>query len=171
MTKRRKLLLTAAAAVMAVALIVGVTALAVNSYGTKSDPLISLSYLNNTLTPNLKNEFQQSVDASKTALIQYIDAQIAASGAGGGDSYQVITLSKGQKIVGKVGCEIILRIGTAECAAASTPGLVNATTGSTIDSGKALEKNNVYVVSIADNGIKATASTVKVLVRGSYTIA
>ena len=170
MTKRRKLLITLSAVVLALGLIVGVTAIAVNNYGTSSDPLISMSYLKNTLLPQLSSQFQELVDDSAEDLTQYIDSRIAASGGGGGESYKVVTLSRGQQIIGQVGCEFILRIGTASCTAADSPGLVNASSGGTIESGDALEKNNVYIVSIADNGITATAGTVKVLVRGSYTI-
>lgn len=169
MTKRRKLLITLSAVVLALGLIVGVTAIAVNNYGTSSDPLISMSYLKNTLLPQLSSQFQELVDDSEETLTQYIDNRIAASG-GGGESYKVVTLSRGQQIIGQVGCEFILRIGTASCTAEDSPGLVNASSGGTIESGDALEKNNVYIVSIANNGITATAGTVKVLVRGSYTI-
>ena len=42
--------------------------------------------------------------------------------------------------------------------------------GGSLDSGGRLEKNHLYLVTIEGGGLKATASTVKVLARGSYTI-
>jgi len=174
MSKKRKILITAAAVILLAALAVGITAVATNNFGTAEDPLISLSYLTNTLTPNLKSQFQTMLDSSEDSLTTYIDAQVEAaknqSGTSGGESYKVVTLSKGQTISGAVGCEFILRIGSAACAGDDSPGLVNTSTGGTIDAGEELVKNNVYLVSIKGNGIKATGGTVKVLVRGSYTI-
>ena len=40
----------------------------------------------------------------------------------------------------------------------------------TLESGKALVKNHLYMMTISDRGVRATAATVKLLVRGGYTI-
>ena len=69
-----------------------------------------------------------------------------------------------------MGTEVMLRVGTASCAASSAPGLIDTTTAGVIDHGAALTKNHLYMMTIEDRGVKATAATVKMLVRGSYTI-
>ena len=157
--KNKKLTLILSIA-LAVVVIAGVSVYAASNYGTSSDPLITLSYLNDTLTPQLMEDFQAELDKAA-----------AGQGSGGSaDSYKVVTLSQGQTITGSVGCEFLLRIGSAAVKAADTPGLVDISSGGSIDNGAALTTNHLYMVTIEGHGISATASTVKVLVRGSYTI-
>ena len=84
------------------------------------------------------------------------------------ETYSVVTLSSGQKLIGSVGCEIILRIGSANCIAQYTPGLIDVSSGGSINNGAGLTVNHLYMVTIADHGIVASASGVKVLVRGEY---
>lgn len=154
--KNRKLI-TILSIALAVVIIAGVSAFAATSFGTSSDPLITLSYLEKTLTPQLLEQFG---DELETAL----------SSSGGTSTYTVVTLAKGQTLTGAVGCEIMLRIGTASVSASDSPGLVDTTDASSLNNGSALKTNHLYMVTIGGNGIKATAATVKVIVRGSYTI-
>ncbi len=154
--KNRKLI-TILSIALAVVIIAGVSAYAATSFGTSSDPLITLSYLEKTLTPQLLEQFG---DELETAL----------SSNGGTSTYTVVTLAKGQTLTGAVGCEIMLRIGTASVSASDSPGLVDTTDASSLNNGSALKTNHLYMVTIGGNGIKATAATVKVIVRGSYTI-
>ena len=88
---------------------------------------------------------------------------------GGTSDFEVVTLTSGQKIVGEVGTEILLRLGAATCNASSTPGLVDTTSGTTINNGASLTVNHMYLVSINGNGIKASGSAT-LLVAGSYTV-
>ena len=55
MTKRKKTLI-AVGVLLAVALVVGLTTLAVSNYGTESDPLVTLSYLEDRLTPEILDQ-------------------------------------------------------------------------------------------------------------------
>ena len=80
-------------------------------------------------------------------------------------------MSKGQTLKGQVGTEVMLRVGTAVCTASSAPGLIDTSSASTLDNGAALAKNHLYMMTIEERGVKATAGTVKLLVRGSYTVA
>lgn len=154
--KNRKLI-TILSIALAVVVIAGVGAYAATSFGTSSDPLITLSYLEQTLTPQLLEQFGEELEA-------------ALAEKGEADTYTVVTLTNGQKLTGEVGCEILLRIGTASVSADDVPGLVDTTDASSLNNGSALKTNHLYMVTIAGNGIKATAATVKVIVRGSYTI-
>ena len=65
----------------------------------------------------------------------------------------------------------MLRVGSAVCTAPSAPGLIDETTASTLNSGGALVQNHLYMMTIEGRGVKATAATTKLLVRGGYTIA
>ena len=155
--KKNKKLTIILSVILAVAVIAGVSAYAASVYGTSSDPLITLSYLNETLTPKLLEQFKAELDSAVNEL-------------NAGSSFNVVTLTRDQVLTGGVGCEIMLRVGTAVCSATDSPGLVDTTGGSTLDNGGSLMKNHLYMVTIAGGGIKATADTVKVLVRGSYTV-
>ena len=92
-----------------------------------------------------------------------------AGGAGSTDTYAVVSLSAGQTLSGQVGCEILLRVGSAQVSASESPGLVDTTDASSLSNGSALKANHLYLVSIGGNGIKAT-SAAKVIVRGDYSI-
>lgn len=127
------------------AALLGVTGAVAANVGSQEDPLVTYSYLNDTF----KNE-------------------VLAEANGG---FVLVTMSSGQTLKGEVGTEVMLRVGTAVCTASSTPGLIDATSAGTLNNGAALEKNHLYMMTIEDRGVKATASTVKVLVRGSYTVA
>lgn len=169
-TSLKDKIVTIAAIILALTLIVGITAVAASNYGTSSDPLITLSYLTDTFKPAVMSELDTKLKEAVAALEKSFDEKIAAAGNGAGQSFEVVTLSSGQKIKASVGTEIMLRVGTASCAAANSPGLINITTGGSIESGAALTTNHMYMVTIEGNGITATAATVKVLIRGSYTI-
>ena len=75
-----------------------------------------------------------------------------------------------QQLKLEVGCEVMLRVGTATVVSNTEPGLIDVTTGGTLGNGKGLEKNHLYMATIADRAVKAGADTVKLLVRGGYTL-
>jgi hypothetical protein len=181
--KFKKKLLIAIGVVVAVAVISGVSILAATNLGTSSDPLVTLSYLTNKLKPQLMTEVQSAITAAETSLKAALDAKIdsfeadiegklSGSGSGSGgdvDTFTVVTLSKNQVVTCGIGAEIMLRVGTAT-AAGSNPALVDSTAGSTVSAGGALTTNHMYLVTIQGNGLKATAATVKILIRGDYTV-
>lgn len=157
MRKRNRLLRFAAAAALCAALMT--TAFAAEA-GSAQDPLVTLSYLNET--------FMNTIMAR-------VDEKIAARGgqSAGGESavFTVVTLSNGQTLTGDIGCEVMLRVGTAACVTPSAPGLIDETAGTTLNNGGALVQNHLYMMTIENRAVRATAATTKLLVRGSYTIA
>lgn len=162
------------AVVLACALVaVGAAAFAV---GGSDDPLVSVGYLNKVFAPAVYEKVDKAVRdneaALKADLDKAIDEKLQTSGSSGGDSasFQVVTLSRGQTLTGQVGCEVMLRVGTAVCVSDSAPGLIDTTEGTTLNHGGALQTNHLYMVTIATRGVTATADVVKVLARGSYTI-
>ncbi len=139
--------------------------------GTSGDPLVTLSYLNNTYYNTILGDVEGKIADRNAAMEEKINDLISDSAADGEASvFTVVTLSKNQVLTGDIGCEVMLRVGTASCVSASAPGLIDTTGGSSINGGAALSKNHLYMMTIEDRGVKATADTVKLLVRGGYTI-
>ena len=159
---RKKKIITVLAAVLILAVGVGVGAYAASNFGTQADPLVAKSYLDQTVTPKLQAEFQTKLDAQ----VKIMEQQIASSTTG--LSFTEVSLTNGQTLKGSAGCEIILRSGTAVCS--GTAGLSDVTDGKLISSGSALTENHLCVVSTLGDGVKASSS-VTLLVQGSYTLA
>lgn len=163
---KNKKLVTILAFVLVAVVFAGIGAYAATTLGTQNDPLVTLSYLNERLYPELVSKISDEADKAAAEVAQALEN----AAGGGAESYAVVTLSQGQRLVGGVGCEILLRIGSATVSASDSPGLVDVTSASSLNDGSSLTANHLYMVTIEGNGIKAAAATVKVLVRGSYTI-
>ena len=139
------------------------TALAAEA-GSSGDPLVTLSYLNDTFFSQIMQRVDQKI-AERTG------QALPGGSASSASSFVVVTLSGGQTHTGGIGCEVMLRVGTAVCVAPSDPGLIDETTAATLADGGALVQNHLYMMTIEGRGVRATAGTTKVLARGSYTVA
>ena len=169
-------------AVLAAALALSIlgVGVATAANGDKSDPLVTLSYLEDTAIPQVVDEVEKKTEVRQQELEKDFADQItqykkevqslASSGDSGGASYTLVTLSSGQTMYLDVGCELMLRVGTAKVNAATSPALIDIATGGSINNGTSLTKNHLYMATIADRTITPTAATVKLLVRGGYTI-
>ena len=138
--------------------------------GSANDPLVTLSYLNNTFSQKVQTMVNDTVDARKAEMEQALAKVLGQGGNGSGNVFTVVTLSKGQTLVGDVGCEVMLRIGTAVCGTSDSVGLIDTTSGSNLGSGGGLATNHLYMVTISTRSVTATSNTVKVLARGPYTV-
>lgn len=154
MKKDRWLLRAAALLVLSAALMTGVSLAA--EAGTAQDPLVTLSYLNETFF---------------NSIMDRVDQKIAGGQAGSSASFAVVTLSEGQTLTGGIGCEVMLRVGAAVCVSPSDPGLIDETAGTTLAGGASLVQNHLYMMTIDGRGVRAASGTTKVLARGSYTVA
>ena len=139
------------------------TALAAEA-GSSGDPLVTLSYLNDTFFSQIMQRVDQKI-AERTG------QALPGGSASSASSFVVVTLSGGQTLTGGIGCEVMLRVGTAVCVAPLDPGLIDETTAATLADGGALVQNHLYMMTIEGRGVRATAGTTKVLARGSYTVA
>lgn len=156
----------AVGAAMACALTLAVLAA---SQGSQSDPLVSLSYLTDKFTPSILSQVDTKLDAREAALEDKLE-QAAGTGSGSsGGTYEIVNLTKGQKLVAGSSCEILLRSGTAVCVSDSSPGLVDMTSGGTLANGGALTANHLYLATIEGRGVSASTA-VTLMVRGNYTI-
>lgn len=170
-----------AAAALILTALTGVAA-ATGQQGTQSDPLVTLSYLTEKATPDIlaqvDTKLTQRESQLKTQLqsvvddyVRQVESKLTAAGGTGGASasFQVVTLTQGQKLIGSGGCELLLRSGTAVCVSSSAPGLVDMTAAGTLANGSALKTNHLYLGTIDGRGVQAK-SAVTIMVRGSYTI-
>mgnify|MGYP001099224792 CR=1 FL=1 len=134
--------------------------------GGQTDPLVTLSYLNGTYTRQVKDLVDQTVTARKAEMEQALRNILAGQGgtstpSGSGSVFTVVTLNQ---------CEVMLRVGSATCGASDSVGLIDTTSGGVLGTGAALSQNHLYMVTIAPRWITASSATVKMLVRGPYTI-
>ena len=158
MKKDRWLLRSAALLALSAALMTGASLAA--EAGSAQDPLVTLSYLNETFFNSIMDRVDQKI-AQRTG--QAVSGESA--------SFAVVTLSQGQTLTGGIGCEVMLRVGSAVCVSPSDPGLIDETAGTTLAGGGALVQNHLYMMTIEGRGVRASADVVKVLTRGSYTVA
>ena len=138
--------------------------------GSSKDPLVTLSYLNETFMDSILQKVDQKIAERNSQLSQQLGGQ-AGGTSGTAASFTVVTQSSGQTLTGDIGCEVMLRVGTAVCVTPSSPGLIDESSAATLNNGGALVQNHLYMMTIEGRGGKATAATTKLLVRGSYTVA
>ncbi|MCF2620104.1 hypothetical protein JQM63_09805 [Oscillibacter valericigenes] len=169
--------------------LLSISVVAAGTAGSSSDPLVTLSYLNEKFLPELLTKADEKLaarsDTASKALAAQVDADIKkleekygsqSAGAGAGapsgaaESFTVVTMTSGQTLYGAIGCEVMLRVGTAAVVSPSSPGLIDSTDGTTLENGKALTKNHLCMMTIEERGVKATAATTKLLVRGAYEV-
>ncbi len=159
-------------ALLCISAVLMTSALAVEA-GSSGDPLITLSYLNDVFLGEILGKVDSKIAQRNSQIVQALGGTPSSGGSAGavsGDTFTVVTLSQGQLLKGEIGCEVMLRVGTATCESASAPGLIDETSGETLNNGGALVKNHLYMMTIEGRAVKATAATVKVLARGTYTV-
>ena len=148
MRKTRKILLIVALAV----LLAGITAYAATKYGTKDDPLITKSYLDSVVQPQLEKELQEQISAAEA------DLQSSVPG-----EFTELSLNAGESVRCSVGSELLLRSGSARALGS----LADTTAGSSVSAGASLSANHLYLTAEEASGLTAEGSAV-VLVSGSY---
>ncbi|MDD2484072.1 MAG: hypothetical protein PHQ50_03435 [Eubacteriales bacterium] len=102
----------------------------------------------------------------------YVDAQIAAIKSSGStaDSFQVVFVEKGKKVIGEEGTELILRGGTAVAVDNGTNGLSDLTAATELMGGAAVAKNHLLVVPRNDGRGISAQSDIYVMIKGGHTI-
>ena len=139
--------------------------------GSSDDPLVTLSYLEEVFLKEVLNKVDKEIDQRNKDIVKELGGQVTGTEGGSVSTFTVVTLTNGQVLTGDIGCEVMLRVGSAVCVAPSAPGLINETDGKVLNNGGALVTNHLYMMTVEGRGVQATAATTKVLVRGTYTIA
>ena len=153
------------------------TGAALATGGDQTDPLVTLSYLNQTAIPQIVKQVEESAAVKQRELTKTFTDQInlylqqgGQTGSGGSASYTLVSMSGGQVMSLGVGCEVLLRIGAVTVRADSAPALIDLSGGGTINTGASLTRNHLYMSTIPDRTLTASGD-VKLLVRGSYSVA
>lgn len=153
----RKLRSIAVFCVVAV-LLGGIGALAATNYGTESDPLITLSYLNEVLKPELEQKYTQQTEDRLAELESRVETQA-------GDAYVSLTVKANQTLTCKVGCEFLVRSGEAYV----TADVLNVTEGKELAKNDWLMKHHLYMA-VSDNAAVRANSDIYLMIRGDYTV-
>ena len=143
---------------LVLALFGGIGAYAVGTYGSESDPLVTLSYLNKVLKPQLEQQFEARTQAELEALEQALQERPDGS-------YAPVTVKAGQKLVCKTGCEFLVRSGSAYV----SDGMLNVTAGGSVKANDWLLAHNLYMA-VADNAYVTATGETLLMVRGEYSV-
>lgn len=147
--------------------------------GDQTDPLITLSYLTQVVTPELMTKVDEQVAVNEQALVGKVDAAIAEysaqmeqalGGPGGGSAaYTLVTVARDALLCPGAGSEVLLRTGTAKAMSGTAPVLLDSTSGNTVSIGGTLQTNHLYIIPLEGTVISASTECT-FLVRGSYTV-
>ena len=148
----KKKTLTTIILIVALAMVAAVTVYAVANYGTKEDPLVTSSYLQDVVQPRMEDAYRSTLDGEVREMEDQFADQVAAAGG----SYVLVTLESGQTLTGRAGTELLMRTGTATVTQSAAVGAK-------------LTENHLYLVQADGAGIQATADTT-VMVRGGYSV-
>ena len=171
---RTRRILAAVLAVGAAAVFLGA------SQGTQTDPLVTMSYINEVTAPQILSDVDARLDQREQALVDRLDASIARyerdmeqklSGSAGtgtvgtSSAFTVVNVAAGRQLTGATGFEFLLRSGSANASSV----LVDSTGGSTLATGGSLTANHLYLVQAAGPAVRADVGAA-LMVRGSYSI-
>ena len=128
--------------------------------GGDDDPIVSLSYINETVIPELK---------------AYVDSKVSSAGGGtGGTSsaptFQVVEVSQGQTLTAEAGTELILRMGSATIIATEKGGIADTTDGVDLPNYSQMPSNHLLIVPVADGRGLVAQTDILVMVKGGYKI-
>ncbi len=157
-------------------------------YNSEEDPLVSLSYINEVITPaydekideltETVNELLQSVSDLTDALedseakVSELEAAIGTPSESALGQYEVVYLKKGAKLLAETPCEIILRSGSAIAVSITVNGLNNVTDGSELLNAADIPLFNQLLVPRGGDGrgIQITSEDAYIMVRGDYSV-
>ncbi len=123
--------------------------------GSADDPLITLSYVNDVLIPQIKS---------------YVDTHSGLQAAISNGVYNVVNVSKGQIIVGGQSCHMIMRTGSGSAIAGVGGGIADVTGGTDLKTGTPIPLNHELIFPLDDGrGIKMETDAI-VMVKGIYSV-
>lgn len=147
-----------------------------DAYKAENDPLVTVSYVDRR-SEELSAQLQTAADAMKAELYDRIYSDLLAELPEANDTYEVVSLTKGQQLMADGPCEIILRSGSAKVVVtdgnniAQAVGLSDVTIGDELLNGSELPRNHYVLIPRGDGrGVTATGDLNYFMVRGAYSI-
>ena len=119
--------------------------------GSNEDPLVTLSYINDVLMPQVKS---------------YVDSKTTTSG----DGFKIVNLNAGQTVIAQASTEMILRMGSAQIVATAKGGVADVTHGIDLQNGAVMPANHLLIVPLDDGRGAQMLSDGIIMIKGSYTV-
>ena len=119
--------------------------------GSNEDPLVTLSYINDVLMPQVKS---------------YVDSKTTTSG----DGFKIVNLNAGQTVIAQASTEMILRMGNAQIVATAKGGVADVTQGIDLQNGAVMPANHLLIVPLDDGRGAQMLSDGIIMIKGSYTV-
>ncbi len=173
---------TAVIAFTTTCLLGGVVVAATVIPGDKNDPLVSLSYFENRILPDLLKDAEGEAEDVRddmlddfddkisdyekeiVTLVEGVEDSLTGAQSSAAAAYSVITLQPGETLSLDAGDEVMLRIGSATITG-GTPALISTTAATELSDGSSLVKNQLYLCTINGRTLTAGDSETWVLVR------
>ena len=145
--------------------VLSVTAvIVIASPGDGNDPLITLSYINDTVIPNLKSYVDEKVASSSSSSNQ---TQTVVSGSAG---FSLVNIKANHTVIGDEGTEFVLRMGNGTIVATSNGGVADLTDGTDLADGTPIPANHNLLSPKNDKrGLHMDTAGI-VLIKGTYTV-
>lgn len=130
--------------------------------GSQEDPLLTLSYLDKVLKPQLDTEVDKAVEQNRAKLQQDLDKAVAdyeskvntALADAGVGAFATKALSGGESFTPGAGRELLLVSGEATAVGQ----LTDTTAGKSVSAGDRLEVAHLYLTATGASGCKATGA-------------
>ena len=133
--------------------------------GDGNDPLVTLSYITDVLLPDIDSRIDKKVTTTVNEAMQSTESM-----QGGGESFVLVNVDKGYKLIGDEGTEIVLRSGSGTIIATKQGGLADLTAGADLADGTVIPLNHHLLIPRSDSRGMAFDAKAIVLVKGSYKI-
>lgn len=139
------------------------------TYSTKNDPLVSLSYVNDVLGPEIMQKVLDKIGSD------YVKTEDIGNITGG--NYTAVTLNRGQTVMSRSCCEVVILDGSTTVIITSAEnirtgaGISDLTDGKVLVNGTVLPANHYLVIPKGDGrGFAVTSDNANILIRGEYNI-
>ena len=138
------------------------TVVAFATAGDSNDPLITLSYITDVLLPDIDSRINTKIEA--------VSGGTASQPAGESQSFVLVNVDAGSKLIGHAGTELVLRSGTGTIIAGTQGGVADLTAGMDLINGNEVPKNHLLLIPRSDMRGIAFSTNGIVMVKGSYEI-
>ena len=154
--------------VLVLALLLGALAFVVLAApGSADDPVVSLSYVTEVLWPQIKDYVAS--EGAGTAVVAP-PSHVSPEGMEYSDTFKVVSVQKGQKLIGGDGCEVIVRTGSVTVIASERGGIADVTAGLDLPGNTIAPANHLLVIPVNDGRGLLFNTDSYVMVKGDYKI-